>query len=99
MCEQMTNGGGKTALFGKADTSVVPKALPVEVRRVPKGVPLAMMGVAPEIADLLEEATDRNQGVAFRFPPSFSFCSVHGRSPASYRLAACRSHDFHKSFG
>ena len=61
--DQITNRGGKTAVSGKADPFVVPKTVPVKLRRVAERVPLAIMGVAPEIADLLEEATDRDQGI------------------------------------
>ena len=72
MCEQIPNGGGKVALFGKADAFKAPKAVPVEMRRVAKSVPPAIMSVAPEIPDLLEETTDRDQGVTEGLGASWS---------------------------
>lgn len=61
---QVINGGGETAVFGEADPSVVPEAISVEVRGIVQGVSLAVLGVTPEVADVLEEAAHRDQGVA-----------------------------------
>ena len=44
------------------------------------------------------EAPNYRNTAPFRFSPSFSFWSVDGRFPASYRLAACPAHDFFKIF-
>lgn len=58
--DQVINGGGETAVFGKADSTVVPQAVAIKVRGIVQGLPLAVVGVTPEIADLLEEAAHRD---------------------------------------
>ncbi len=62
--DQLINSEGEAAVLGKANAFVVPQAVAVKVGGVVQGVPLAVVGVTPEIADLLEEAACRDQGVA-----------------------------------
>jgi len=53
-CHQITNGSNQAAVFGEANVLVMPNALAVKLGRVSEGVPLAVIGVTPEVADLLE---------------------------------------------
>ena len=62
--DQVIKGGEEVAVFGKANALIVPKSVPVELRSVPERVPLAIIGVAPEITDLLEETTNRDESIA-----------------------------------
>jgi hypothetical protein len=61
-CQEVINGGGQAAVFGEADPAEVPQPLAVKVGAVAEGVPLAVMGVAAAIADLLEEAPHGDAG-------------------------------------
>lgn len=63
VCQEVIDGGGQAAVFGEAYPAVMPQAVPVKVRRVVEGVPLAVVGVAAAIADLFEEAPHRDEGV------------------------------------
>ena len=61
--DQVTNRGGQTAVFGKANGLMVPNPLPVKLRETAEGVPLAVMGIAAVIAQVVEEAAHRNEGI------------------------------------
>ena len=59
--DQMPNGGRQTAVLGKANVPVAPKAIAVKPGCASPRVPLAIMGVAAEIADLQEESAHRDE--------------------------------------
>ena len=60
-CDQMNNGGNEAAEFGKADVLVMPKTIAVKLGGVAESVPLAIVGVTPEVAHLLEMAPRGDQ--------------------------------------
>ncbi len=59
----MSNGGGQADVFGKTNPFMVPKAVLIELRSVTERVPLPILGVAPEVTDLLEEGPDGEGGI------------------------------------
>jgi len=61
--DQMSNGGGQADVFGKTNPFMVPKAVLIELRSVTERVPLPILGVAPEVTDLLEEGPDGEGGI------------------------------------
>src|SRR5258708_5438079 len=65
-CDQMNNGGNEAAEFGKADVLVMPKTIAVKLGGVAENVPLAVMGVTPEVAQLLEMAPHGDQRATAR---------------------------------
>src|SRR5208282_610244 len=88
--DQMINGGGQADVFGKANLFIVPKAVPVELRSGTERVPLAIIGIAPEITDLLEEGTNGEQGIT-------ELLSQLSQCPAE-ALVKQRLQPFHGSF-
>ena len=62
--DQVIDGCDEVTVFGKADAFVLPESIPAELRSVTERVPLSIIGVAPKITDLLEETTNRNEGIA-----------------------------------
>ena len=60
-CDQMNHGGNEAAEFGKADVFVMPKTIAVKLGGVAESVPLAIVGVTPEVAHLLEMAPHGDQ--------------------------------------
>ena len=48
-------------MLGKAHVLVVPKAIAIKLGEVAEGVPLAILGVTPEVAELLEMASGGDQ--------------------------------------
>jgi hypothetical protein len=67
----------ETALLGKALAPIVPEALAMELRGGSEGVPLAVMGVAPEVTDWVEESAHGDERVVQGLsqlgePPAFA---------------------------
>lgn len=53
----------QTSVFGESDSPMVPKALAVKLGLSAQRVPLAVVSVAPEITDLLEESSHRDKRI------------------------------------
>jgi len=66
--DQFTNGRRQTAVLGKPDALVVPEALPAKPGCLGVCVPLAVMGVTPEVPHAFESATYRDEGASQSMP-------------------------------
>src|SRR3990172_2807628 len=62
--DQVTDRRNQTAVLGKADVLMVPDPVTVEPGCAAQGVPHAVMGIASEVSDLLQEEAHADQCVS-----------------------------------
>jgi len=78
-CERPSAGcGGEAAVFGKADPFEMPQSVRSKWGESCRVYHLPFSGVTPEIADLLEEATDRDEGIVEEASASWSSIQAGG---------------------